>query len=274
MSKTPAAKAAAESTAVATRESALPPAHLMEDMEKYAGAGTSTSLEDTGIPFVYIAQKGSPEVNKRDEVNFIDGLEVGDLICKQTRMTWPSVPNDSKPSLRVVPFAFQKYMVEWKPDRGGYVATHPSDTPLKSKAIQTDKGLILPNGNQLVMTDYHFCTTEDGSPLVIAMASTGLKASRNWINLRNTFKQKTASGSKIVPAWFRVYQIETRYSKNEKGDWFNWHVVDCGWNMDAASVKMSAELWEKSQSGLLTVSRPDDSASGAGGAAGDDGIDV
>jgi hypothetical protein len=249
----------AASTAVAVQQDPGLPAFL-DELEAHAGEGTSQSMEDTGMPLLYVAQKMSPEVNKQDPL-FLKGLEVGDVYCKTTRMFWPGQPTteagNMDQALVVTPITHQKRMVEWGPEKGKYIGTHPFNTPLVRKALKTDKGLVLQNGNRLVETDYHFCLLPDGRPIVIPMSSTQLsKASRPWINLKNEFKLPSG---KIAPAYARKYRIETRYMKNDKGDWYVYAAVDAGWQQDADLRRLAIQTFQDLQNGLLNIETPQES---------------
>jgi hypothetical protein len=130
------------------------PAELMEDMLADAGMGVSTDPNEVGIPFLYILQDLSPQVKKRDE-QYVEGAEVGDIYNNVTREVIPA-----KTGIDWIEVGFEAAMVEWKPNRGGFVAKHPHLTPLRKqiRMVQDGDKMIpqLPSGNTLTETKYHY----------------------------------------------------------------------------------------------------------------------
>lgn len=221
-----------ESTAPAVVEEPRVPAmpSFMGDMAQYAGAGISDRVEDFTMPFLAIAQKGSPQVQRRDP-KYIDGCETGMIFNTATQDLWQGEGDDA--GVRLSPAAMRLYQVEWVPrtEGGGYVATHPIDTPLLRQARNVDGRMVLPNGNQLVETAYYYCVLEKTlESVVVGFSSTALGAHRNWQTLMSRNKIRSATGELIrAPGFSHLFQLTTSFEKNDKGDWFTWRIRDIGW---------------------------------------------
>lgn len=201
---------------------------LAEDIGEMQGAGISDRAEDFLLPFLYVAQSNSPQV-KKQHASYIPGLEAGDIFNTATGRFWKG-----DTGLVVIPAFFQKAEVEWVPRSagGGYVATHPIDTPL-AKQVQTVDRVRLLNGGktQLVETAYHFVVLpEDGSIAVVGMASTNLQSSRGWNTMMKDQKIRGPKGDLIVAPSFAVcYTLRTAYRTNDRGDWFQFVVERPVW---------------------------------------------
>lgn len=245
------------------------PAELMEGMLADAGLGVSTDPNEVGIPFLYILQDLSPQVKKRDEA-YIEGAEVGDIYNNVTKEVIPaSVGFDW------IEVGFEAAQVEWKPNRGGFVAKHPNDTPLRSqvKMVQVDDKMVptLPSGNTLTETKYHYGlyrraateTTPAGpwEAAVIGMASSMIKNSRELEGMKKRLKLPNGA---IAPSFAKVYIFNTALvSKNNK-DWFVWDIKQDRW-VDSQEYQVGKELALQVAAGTVKTAQPDggDAASAA-----------
>ena len=119
------------------------------DLESMAGAGLeAVSVKDIAIPFLKILQDLSPEV-KKTKAEYIEGAEPG-LICN-------TVTGELYKEIRVIPCYIVSVINEWKPNRGGYVATHDETSPVVTSAQHVNNGrggttLQSKAGNDLVDT--------------------------------------------------------------------------------------------------------------------------
>jgi len=93
---------------------------------------------------------------------------------------------------------------------------------------------MLPNGNELVKSDQHFCLIvgEEGmtQPVVIDMKSTQLKVSRRWKTQIAMQKIKHPGTGAIItpPVFATMWQLTTTEETNDKGDFYNWAVEKVG----------------------------------------------
>lgn len=215
------------------------PAHLRMDVEEYAGAGTSDRREDNLVPFLYIAQKSHPQVNKRDP-SYIEGLEPGMVFDTSTRQIWHAEEAGGGP--KMIQAHFERQEVEWgmrgSADKG-YKGRHPSDTPLLSEVREVPKesgrGVyrIIKNGHQLVTTAYHYMIlARELRPVALALSSSGLQASRTLnTNLRNK-KLRSARGLVVAPSFSTLLQLRTVWVQDGEFDWFVPVLEDLGWVID------------------------------------------
>lgn len=193
----------------------------------------SVTAEDLGIPFLTIVQKGSAEFDKahpRHAEKKIPGCDVGDIIDIISRSV---VHKSGGPPLVVVPVAWVKYYMEWRPRTtggGGVVKAH-TDPTLLNTCKRNEKNLdVLPNGNILVTTAYFSVVTigEDGGigkRYMLGMSSTQLRKSRAWLNMAQSIKVRTPNGQLVTPPLFsHSYKLSTMPESNEKGSWMGWKI--------------------------------------------------
>ena len=197
----------AANTAVATTE-------IDDILNQYAGAGTSADTAHNVVPMVYVLQSNSPQVNKRGDA-YVEGAEPGDLWLK----------NFSKPIVKgeegviFQPVHFQWAYVEWKPDRGGFVAAHderPADAVQKQLDPNDDRlSWVRSNGNLVVDTCYVYGLVNFDTPYVIPLSSSGYSVARNW----NSNARARKHNGKPLPLFATVYRLKTAYRKNDRGEW-------------------------------------------------------
>ena len=213
-----------------------PTAFLEEDLAEFAGAGVSTDAEDSNVPYLLVLQKGSPQVNKQDPA-FIRGAEAGDIYNTVTGRIYKCNGPDA-PGILVMPIWFEKREVEWVPrsSGGGYIATHAMDSSILAKVKDvvkpTGKGIIrmLPDGHQMVRTNYHFVIDIENTDVsLIAASSTAIGFSRRWTGLMKSKKVPTKNGPVIAPSFSSIYRIITIYNQNDQGDWYTMSAEDTGW---------------------------------------------
>lgn len=252
------------------------PAELMDDMMADAGVGVSTDPNEVGIPFLYILQDLSPQVKKRDEA-YIEGAEVGDIYNNVTREVIPA-----RVGFDWVEVGFEAAQVEWRPNRGGFVAKHAHDTPLKGQIEMKQEGdkmvPTLPSGNTLTETKYHYglyrrSATEDSpagpwEPAVIGMASTMIKNSRELEGMKKRLRLPNGT---IAPAYAVMYHFGTTLVSKNNNEWFVWKIAQLqqdghpAWlSRDLYSV--ARELAQQVVSGAIKTSTPGDQESTGGGA--------
>lgn len=213
-------------TAVAeARESAVS-TDLLEDIFAHAGEGTSFDSSEMVIPFVRLAQSLSPQI-KKNKPEFIEGLSVGDAYNNVTGEWWPG-----ETGLVVIPcYQVTKYL-EFVPREsgGGFVGEiKPSDPRIQS-TDRVGSRELLPNGNELVKSDQHFCLIlgEDGmfQPAVVDMKSTQLKVSRRWKTQIAMKKMRHPGTGRVItpPVYASMWRLRAVEESNDKGDFYNWAV--------------------------------------------------
>lgn len=254
------------STAVANAKETAVSTDVMDDIFEFAGEGTSFDSSEMQIPFIRLLQPMSPQLNKK-KPEYIDGARSSDIFNNVTSQYW-----DGEAGIKVIAcYQTTKYL-EFVPLEmgGGFRGEISPNSHLLQQTSRAGAREILPNGNELVKSDQHFCLVveEDGSfqPAVIDMKSTMLKVSRRWktqIAMQKVKNPKT--GVLMTPPVFatmwRLYAVE---ESNDKGSWSTWGVEKVGLLTDR-DLMMEAKTFRDSIAAGEVKAAPeaDESASGA-----------
>lgn len=232
------------------QDPALPPEIYTDD----AGGGFgNVGTDDMAIPFMVILQSGSPQV-KRGEA-MIPGAKEGDL--------YNTISNELYDEVTVVPCAFQKAFVEWRPREsgGGFVQQH-TDASILAQVKNVDGKDMLPNGNVIVATAYHYVLvidpeTGDWSQAVLSMTSTQLKKSRKWLTNMMSLKMTAPNGKKFTPPmWAHKYKISTVAESNEKGSWSGYFIEKGDMVTDADLYMAAKDFGQAVNIGIVSVKAP------------------
>lgn len=191
------------------------------------GGFESLNSDVVAFPFIRVLQSISPQC-KRTKPEYVEGAEEGMLFNNiNKRLIEP--PTD------IVVGRFDRYYIEWKPNRGGFVAAHlPEEVEagLRSgKLIRNEKNRVIDRatGNEysdtyayyIVFTDY----PEDGVCL-LCLSSTQLKEARRWNRLlMSTYLPGT--GRRALPYHMR-WTVTTPTMSNDQGDWSGFKVDFAG----------------------------------------------
>lgn len=222
-----------EEQAVATVNPAnLPVGLSLDTLQEDAGKGSqNVQATDTQTPIISILQANSPQCKKSDG-KYIKGAEEGSLYNNVTGEVY-----SGEEGITVIPCFFEKVYIEWKPNRGGFVAIHGADTPLRDqvKMVVTAEGKevpTLPNGNNLIETNQHYVlkVNADGSfePAVIAMTSSALKASRQWNTLIKRVMLTGKNGPFNPASYYCCYKLSTAARQKDDYTWSSWRVESLG----------------------------------------------
>ena len=236
---------------VATAKNTALSAELLDDMMLDAGEGAAFSADEMQIPFVRLLQALSPQLNKK-KAEYIDGASSGDAFNNVTGQYW-----DGEQGLTVIPcYQTTKYL-EFTPREmgGGFRGEINPNNPVLQQTTRSGSKEILPNGNELVKSDQHFCliVDEDGGyqPAVIDMKSTQLKVSRRWKTQIAMQKVTLPDGRKVTPPVFAtMWKLRSVEESNDQGSWSNWAVEKVGLVEDrnlyqeARSFRKSVEAGE------------------------------
>jgi len=220
---------------------------LASDSKDASGFGNLDLSRDIAIPYINILQSNSPQLNP-SKAEHTEGAKVGQF--------YNTVSQEVSDSLNVIPVLYQLRYVEWKPREsgGGFVNSHSADSGILSqtKRDQITFKDVLPNGNYIATTAYHYVMVQakDGSwaQAVISMTSTQLKKSRRWNSLMLSQKVKGPSGSFTPPTYAMIYKLTTVSESNDRGSWFGYQVEKVGQVEDA-------DIYNESKSFSTTVSR-------------------
>ena len=218
------------STAVAKKQNTELSTEVLDDIFDHAGEGAAFDSSEMQIPFVRVLQALSPQLNKK-KPEYIDGASQGDLFNTVTNQYW-----GGEDGIIVIPcFQTTKYLEFVPRDMGGGFKGEiaPTSSVLQATTRQGSKE-ILPNGNELVKSDQHFCLVvePDGTfqPAVVDMKSTQLKVSRRWKTQIAMQKIKNPkSGAMITPPVFAtMWKLTTTEESNDQGSWNNYLVERVG----------------------------------------------
>lgn len=194
--------------------------------EEYDGAGVSERREDNVIPFLYIAQKGSPQVNKRDPA-YIEGLEPGMIFDTSTGQFWRA--DEGHGPLLVAAF-LDACEVEWglrnTPEKG-FKGRHPVDTELlkQVREVPRDQGTgvfrIINNGHQLVSTHMRYMIlAESLRPVAISLSSSAMTPSRALNTMLREKKRRVKGELRTRPAFLTLLRMNTQWVQRGENDWF------------------------------------------------------
>lgn len=164
----------------------------VEDLVRDEMLGGKMGLQDIAVPYLYILQLMSPQVNP-DHAKYINGTKPGQLYLTNLEKFY----DGRDTGLSVVPCYYERLFTEWVPVSagGGLVASHDPDADIVKQATWKDvegkNTLCLPNGHQLVETGYHYMLAylPDSKTWVQCIApfkSTALKVSRKMNSLIST----------------------------------------------------------------------------------------
>lgn len=217
---------AAKKNEVALKEeTAVITAEMAELLGQDAGTGfANVTAKDIAIPYYGILQALSPQV-KRGPAQ-IEGAKEGDIF---NTVTMEVIPGDT--GIFMIPCAFEKMWVEWKPrdEGGGLVKQHKTDEILKT-CKPNDKGrMATPEGTEIVDTAYHYVLRvwEDNrfERAIISMTSTQLKKSRRWLAQQMNL-QVPVNGKMINPPPFsHMYHVTTQHEEKDNFSWFGWNIA-------------------------------------------------
>lgn len=235
------------------------PAEFLEQITADAGQGVSLSQEDTLIPFLGIAQSGSPQL-KRQNSEYIDGLKEGDILLPSLGRFW-----DGEKGILFVPAFFSRDVAEWIPrdQGGGRVGTHP-EMPKDAERVSDPQNpqrqrWVSPRGTEYIDTRYHFGIVlngeeaQGGPPMgpmqvVMSLSSTGHSFSRQWMTQMSQIK---LPGGKVAPSRSRIWRLTTVGKSNNAGQWSVFRAEDEGWLRNKDIYDAATAMYTALQEGRL-----------------------
>ena len=237
-----------------TKNNGLDLAVIAEDAKSMSGFGSLNLSRDTAIPYISILQTSSPQVNP-SKAEHIETAKAGQL--------YNTVTHESFDGLTVVPVFYHLKYVEWKPREqgGGFINSHDADSGIigQTKRDPMTNKMVLPNGNHIVQTAYHYVLmiTEEGyQNAVISMSSSQLKKSRRWNSLMLSQKIKGPSGLFTPPTYAFTYNLSSVSESNDRGSWFGFS-VEKGAQVTDASIYGESKAFAQSASSGAVDAKPD-----------------
>jgi hypothetical protein len=211
---------------VEEKPNAVIPADFLSEIEADAGSGVQMGMADAAVPYLYILQTNSPQVNE-DHALYVKGAKAGMFYNNVSG----EVFDGREQGVVVIPCGYERKYVEWVPrdNGGGYVADHDVNGPIMSETKPDERGRpILANGNLIVETTYHYVYMrhpEEGNweRIIVPMKSTALKKSRRW----NTALMSTLipGTQKQAPRWLFPYLLKTVKEQKDQNTWSNFDIT-------------------------------------------------
>jgi hypothetical protein len=223
------------------------------NFEEDAGTGfENLTTKDVSIPFISIVQQLSAALKRETK---IAGAEEGHIL---NTVTQEVVPGEK--GIVVIPCAYQKKWVEWKPrsSGGGFVKHHDTEAIL-AQCTQDDKmNEILPTGNQIVETAYFYVLlkTAEGNwtKAVLPMSKTQLKKAKKWNTIMSNIKFPRAKGGAYTPPPFsHSYSLKTIREAKSGFSWFGWEIAMEGIVKDFLIYEVAKELHKEVEKGGIKV---------------------
>ena len=262
------------STDIATKKATDISTDVMDDIFEFAGEGTSFDSSEMQIPFVRLLQPLSPQLNKK-KAEYIEGASAGDAFNNVTGQHW-----DGEAGIDVIVcYQTTKYLEFVPRDMGGgFKGEIPANSSLLQQTTRQGSKEILPNGNELVKSDQHFCLVldDDGAyqPAVIDMKSTQLKVSRRWkTQIAMQKVRHPSTGALVTPAVFAtMWKLTTTEESNDQGSWNNYQVEKVGL-VESRDLLLEAKAFRDSiMAGEVKAAPEASSDNGGGSRNGDDEI--
>lgn len=198
--------------------------------------------DDIQLPRIGLAQKMSPQLSKR-EAAYIEGLEEGDLFNTLTGeiiaqpLTFVLVRSDKPRGIEFIPR-----------DQGGGIKDF--NVPLDDPRMEFG-----PNGEPPVATKFYDyvllpmpLNLEDPMAGMIALSCKGsnLKVARQ---LNALIKMSSA------PLFGKQYTLTTVPAKNQKGEFFVFHIKQAGFVQDKATFDVAAAVFEQIRDREIKIDR-------------------
>jgi len=183
---------------------------LPYDYSEFKGQGPNITMDDLKVPFISLIQEDS-KVRFEDEEKYVPGSEAGDMLNSATKELIKQGE-----TLLLVPAVLRTTMIEYLPDRGGYVGEHEMNSQVAIRGIAN--GNTNPeNGNDLVKTKTLFAIRVDADLNPIGFVVVGFSASKlgPWSDYWT--KIDTCKATKDLPEFLHLVSLSTKDVKNTKG---------------------------------------------------------
>ncbi len=190
---------------------------MFEDYEGDAGGYEDMTGDTQSVPFIRLLQELSPQCRvKKDE--YLEDAKPGMLYNSITDKLY-------KTPLRFVVGKFERYYLEWKPNRGGLAGIHAVEVVESriGKDLIADDGFKVvdpSSGNDFADTYVYYVILpdhmEDGV-CIFSLSSSSLKEAKKLNrNLRSTMLPN--STRRALP-FFMIMNYEVKDMSNDKGEW-------------------------------------------------------
>lgn len=191
------------------------------------GGDEQLNADVMSFPFVRILQALSPQCKKNSSA-YVEGASEG--------MLYNNIANEAiDPPARVIVAKFERYFIEWKPNRGGFAGAHTPEEVEQLLATgnleRNERNQIMDprTGNTLSDTYTYYVLFPDKvewGVCLLCLSSTQLKEARRWNRmLTSTFLPGTATRARI---YHTIWNVTTPEQSNDRGSWAGFHVEFSG----------------------------------------------
>lgn len=212
-------------------------AHL--DMGDGLGGFEGINSDTIAFPFIKILQSLSPQL-KKSKAEYIEGAEPGMLYNNVTNKCY-------KPPVEVVVGRFDRYFVEWKPERGGFCGAHTPEDVARMAATgflkANERGQYFDQESRNVFQETYvyyivFPNDMEAGVCLLSLSSTQLREARRWNRLLvSTYVPGT---NRRAQPYFMKWALTTPEMSNDKGDW-NGFKVDFAGFVNPETLQMVCE---------------------------------
>jgi hypothetical protein len=229
------------------------PLPVVMDFEDDAGAGLNNlTAQDFAIPFIGILQSLSPQV-KPVKAGGLEGAKIGMIFNTVTKELI-----DGDEGIVVIPCAYQKKWIEWKPRSagGGFVKQHDNEDIMASTTADAKNDNYLPNGNTVVPTaNYFVIIIKNGLPetAVLSMTKTQITKAKKWNNIMSSIKKQGKTGIYTPPMYSHKYRLTTIEQEKSGFSWYGWEIANAGelTSADVALYNLAKKLNKEVEAGML-----------------------
>ena len=178
-----------------------------------------TGFEDAdsqsfATPFLRILQPNSPQLMD-DSESYIEGSKPGFFFNNVTNEVYGK-------EIVVIPFKFERLFVEWKPDRGGFVALHDVEDGERLSNPTSRFGERIGKNNENSFQETHtfyflISEREEEGPIIFPLSLTGIKHSRKWMSMAKMLRLPDGGPAALFSS---EYTMTTLLNENEQGRWY------------------------------------------------------
>lgn len=177
------------------------------------------SQDELEIPFLRVAQKGTPQVNE-DDPACIKGLKPGAFFNTASQKIYGE-------TCRLVVLGYFRNFVIWQGEKGQGVFSGTM-TPEEFETFSSSNELERDGGDYVQMVDgemYRHTDTRnflvlapefiDDGPMIFPMSSTGIKPAKKW----NTLNRTRKINGKLAKRYATVWELGTDSFKKDNWTW-------------------------------------------------------
>lgn len=237
---------------------------LMDEFQREAGAGLeNTGAEDYAIPFISIIQSKSPQCDA-DHEGYIEGAKPGMFWDNGAMQILKDEDGEPRLKLPVTPIHYTRRYNQWRDRKsgGGFVGSYDVNAEIIRTAVRDERGrLQLQDDTYLMDTRQFLCMVYDkdltsARPCIIGMASTQIRAGRQWITRIAEFKVPGPKGKFNPPMYGQIWELSTVTQSNSQGTWRGWKIGEPQLVSDPAIYKAAKQLREDCAKGALQIGAP------------------